>query len=468
MIDKAIESGQAVARSPLKMIRDKELIDALVIYRPIYQTQTGKFSINKENNEVIGLVNVVIRVKEFVDDILKQSSQPEFLINWLDIQSGDFFYQQSEERTSRIKHYVDFELAGRHMQLQFYPTTYFMNTYSTSLASLALVCGFLITTLFTLLFLSITGRTHRISKEVTIRTQELTQATKRAQSSEQRIRDVLKQMKVTEQKLRLSDVAFNSTSEAMMITDANKYIIAVNQAFTDMTGYSYEEVIDQYPDFLISEFASHQSIRLTQELWDVMRDKGMWRGEVIISTKSAESLPTYLSVSAIYDSAQSVTNMVAVFTDMTEVKEAHAIIEQHANFDALTNLPNRRLFTDRLQQAIKRAERLGEKICLMFLDLDRFKDVNDTLGHEFGDELLRQMAFRISSCIRDMDTVARLGGDEFTIILSEFKNKAHAINVVKSLISEIEKPVEIQGQTLRLSTSIGVTFFLMMLRNRVC
>lgn len=459
VIDKAIESGQAVARSPLKMIRDKELIDALVIYRPIYQTQSGKFSINKDNNDVIGLVNVVIRVKEFVDDILKQSSQPEFLINWLDIQSGDFFYQQSEERKSQIKHYVDFELAGRHMQLQFYPTTYFMNTYSTSLASLALVCGVLITTLFTLLFLSITGRTHRISKEVTIRTQELTQATKRAQSSEQRIRDVLKQMKVTEQKLRLSDVAFNSTSEAMMITDANKYIIAINQAFTDMTGYSYEEVIYQYPDFLISEFASHQSIRLTQELWDVMRDKGMWRGEVIISTKSAESLPTYLSVSAIYDSAQSVTNMVAVFTDMTEVKEAHAIIEQHANFDALTNLPNRRLFTDRLQQAIKRAERLGEKICLMFLDLDRFKDVNDTLGHEFGDELLRQMAFRISSCIRDMDTVARLGGDEFTIILSEFKNKAHAINVAKSLISEIEKPVEIQGQTLRLSTSIGVTFF---------
>ncbi len=459
VIDEAIKSGQAVARSPLKMIRSKELINALVIYRPIYQTPSGNISLEKEGNRIIGLVNMVIRVKEFVEDILKQSSKPEFMTNWLDVQSGEYFYQQSDLMNTGIKHYVDFEVAGRQMQLQFYPTPYFIDTYSTSLASLALVSGFLITTFFALLFLSITGRTYRISTEVTSRTKELSQATQRAQASEQRIRDVLKKMQLTEQQLRLSDIAFNSTSEAMMITDANKYIIAVNQAFVDITGYNQEEVIYQYPDFLITEFSSNEPIRLTHELWDVMQSRGMWRGEVKTITKKGQSVPTYLSISAIYDADQVLTNMVAVFTDMTDVKEAHAKIARHANYDSLTNLPNRRLFTDRLHHAIKRSERLNEKICLMFLDLDRFKDVNDTLGHEFGDELLRQMALRISSCIREMDTVARLGGDEFTIILSEFNNKAHAINVAKNLINEIEKPVEIKGQSIRVSTSIGVTFF---------
>lgn len=459
VIDQAIETGQAVARSPLKMIRKQGRINSLVIYRPIYQTPSGKMSLEKEGNHVIGLVNMVIRVEEFVEDILKQAKKPEFKINWLDVQSGEYFYHQNTEIKSDIKHYVDFELAGRKMQLQFYPTAHFINTYSTSLAPLALVCGFLITTLFTLLFLSMTGRTYRISTEVTLRTRELSQATVRAQASEKRIRDVLRKMQLTEQQLRLSDVAFNSTSEAMMITDASKYIIAVNQAFIDITGYSQEEVMYQYPDFLVTEISPSEPIRLTHELWDVMQDKGTWRGEVITVTKTGVSLPSYLAISAIYDTEQTLTNMVAVFTDMTDVKEAHAKIERHANYDTLTNLPNRRLFTDRLHQAIKRCERQKERICLMFLDLDRFKDVNDTLGHEFGDELLRQMARRISGCIREMDTVARLGGDEFTIILSEFNNKAHAITVAKSLITEIEKPVVIKGQFIRVSTSIGVTFF---------
>jgi|28_taG_2_1085356.scaffolds.fasta_scaffold00003_112 diguanylate cyclase (GGDEF)-like protein/PAS domain S-box-containing protein len=459
VIDQAIETGQAMARSPLKMIRRQDQINSLVIYRPIYQTPSGKMSVEKEGNQVIGLVNMIIRVEEFVEDILKQARKPEFEINWLDVQSGEYFYQQNAESNSDIKHYVDFELAGRKMQLQFYPTINFINTYSTSLASLALVCGFLITTLFTLLFLSITGRTYRISTEVILRTRELSKATSRAQESERRIRDVLKKMQLTEQQLHLSDVAFNSTSEAMMITDANKYIIAVNQAFIDITGYSQEEVMYQYPDFLVTGVSLSEPIRLTHELWDIMQQKGTWRGEVRTITKSGDSLPSYLAISAIYDAEQSLTNMVAVFTDMTDVKEAHAKIERHANFDTLTNLPNRRLFTDRLHQEIKRCERQKERICLMFLDLDRFKDVNDTLGHDFGDELLREMATRISSCIREMDTVARLGGDEFTIILSEFNNKAHAITVAKSLITEIEKPVIIKGQSIRVSTSIGMTFF---------
>jgi diguanylate cyclase (GGDEF)-like protein len=151
--------------------------------------------------------------------------------------------------------------------------------------------------------------------------------------------------------------------------------------------------------------------------------------------------------------------MVAVFSDITDVKEAQAKIERHANYDILTDLPNRRLFTDRLQQAILRSGRDQEKLCLMFLDLDRFKDVNDTLGHEFGDELLRQMALRIRECVREVDTVARLGGDEFTIILSDFDSKSHAVNIAQKLISDIEQPITIQQQTLRITTSIGITFY---------
>lgn len=459
VIQDAILTGEPRARPPLKIMRDNSRVDALISYRAVYEQANGKMTLDPEQGEVAGLVNMVIRIEDFINDILIESENRDFTLQWLDVASGEFYYRQPIKTDLAMTHEVPFELAGRQMKLIFNPTLHYLEANQSNLANLALVGGFLLAGLFSLLFLSITGRSYRIAAEVHQRTEELSKATHRAQESERRIRDVLENMRQTEQKLLLSDVAFNSTSEAMMITDAMKRVIAVNSAFTQMTGYDEGEVVGQYPDFLVTGLSEKDYQQFSEAFWQAMNTDGIWRGEVQSQHKNGQTFPAYLSMSAVYDTERNLTNMVAVFADISEVKQAQATIERHANYDTLTELPNRRLFTDRLEQAIRRAHRDNEKLCLMFLDLDRFKDVNDTLGHEFGDELLRQMAVRIQDCVREVDTVARLGGDEFTIILSDFDNKSDAVNIARKLITEIEKPITIKEQTLRVTTSIGVTFY---------
>jgi len=459
VITQAIVAGKARARGPLKILRDKTRIDALIIYRPVYQQQNGKLTLNKDLGLPIGLINIVIRIEDFIHEILQQGEVSDFTIKWQDDETGELYFNQQPTIDSGISHQVTFMLAGRSMRLIFNPTDSFIRSASSNLAEFALIGGFLLTGLFALLFLSVTGRTHRISTEVTLRTEELSEATNRAQDSEKRIREVLKEMQYTEQKLLLSDVAFNSTSEAMMITDDRKKIIAVNSAFTDITGYSGGEVIGEYPSFLVRGLSESDFQQLSDSFAIAMKEQGIWRGEIECCHKDKTIFPAYVSMSAVYDTDDNICNMVGVFSDISEVKAAQAKIERHANYDTLTDLPNRRLFTDRLQQAIIRCGRNNEKLCLMFLDLDRFKDVNDTLGHEFGDQLLKQMAVRIQACVRQVDTVARLGGDEFTIILSEFDGNSHAVNIAQKLISEIEKPITVKQQTLRVTTSVGITFY---------
>lgn len=459
VIETAIKSGSAYARAPLQILRDHNRINALIIYRGIYQRFDGKMVLDPKQGEIAGLVNIVIRVDDFLEAILQGQEMRDFTLNWRDEDSGEFYYQQAASTQTGIRHEVPFEMAGRQMRLIFSPTPQFLEATNTNLAVVALVGGFLLAGLFSLLFLSITGRTHRVAAEVSLRTEELSEASSRAQESERKIRDVLAEMQLAEEKLRLSDVAFNSTSEAMMITDADKKIIAVNTAFTHITGYEEAEMIGEYPDILVRDMSESEYLKLSEEFAEAIASDGIWRGEILSRHKTKKHFPAYVSMSAVYDDEHRISNMVAVFSDITEVKEAHANIERHANYDTLTELPNRRLFTDRLQQAILRSGRNNEKLCLMFLDLDRFKDVNDTLGHEFGDELLRQMALRIRHCVREVDTVARLGGDEFTIILSAVESKSHAVNIAQKLIHEIEQPLTIKEQTLRVTTSIGVTFY---------
>lgn len=459
VIQTAIDTGKPYARAPLQILRDHDRISALIIYRAIYQRPDGKQTLDPAQGEIAGLVNIVIRVDEFIEEILQGHEMRDFTLNWRDDESGHFYYQQAASRETEIRHEIPFELAGRKMQLIFSPTQQFLEATNTNLAVFALVGGFLLAGLFSLLFLSITGRTHRIATEVSLRTEELSEASSRAQESERKIRDVLAEMQLTEEKLRLSDVAFNSTSEAMIITDADKKIIAVNTAFTRITGYEEAEMIGEYPDFLVQDMAEADYQKLSEEFVEAIATEGIWRGEIQSRHKTKKHFPAFVSMSAVYDDERRITNMVAVFSDITEIKEAQSKIERHANYDTLTDLPNRRLFTDRLQQAILRSARNNEKLCLMFLDLDRFKDVNDTLGHEFGDELLRQMALRIRHCVREVDTVARLGGDEFTIILSAVESKSHAVHIAQKLIHEIEQPITIKEQTLRVTTSIGVTFY---------
>lgn len=455
-VQTSLVSGSSYARPPLLMVRENFSKRILMLYRPVYRNAAGKLTLDLNNAQVAGLVNVAIRTEDFVENVLGKREFTEFDIQWQDLLSGDYYYDVPVSEMSPFRHTVDIQSAGRQMRLIFTPTRLFLEQNQSNQTLFVMIGGFLLTGLFCALVLSITGRTHRIASEVTRRTEQLSVVTERAVESERRIREVLAEMQRAQANLRLSDVAFNAASEGFLITDAHKNVIAINSAYSLITGFAQSEVIGQFPQLLDRGLNDELFFA---KLWAELNAHGLWRGEILSRRKDGEIFSAYLSMSLVRDQADELSNYVAVFTDISETKQAQLTIEHQANYDMLTGLPNRRLFNDRLAQEIRHCQRDQSRLCLMFLDLDRFKDINDTLGHDVGDELLRHMAGRIQDCLRDVDTVARLGGDEFTIILTGLEQPQDAVAVAQKLIDAIEQPLRIKNQTIRISTSIGLTFY---------
>lgn len=262
--------------------------------------------------------------------------------------------------------------------------------------------------------------------------------------------------KRAEESLKLSDLVYQNSSEGMLVTDADNRIVAINPAFTTMTGYIAEEVIGQTPAFLNS---GRQDGAFYQAMWDSINTIGYWRGEIWNRRKNGEAYAELLTINTICNEDGSVHRRVALFSDITDKKDAEAMIVNQANYDQLTQLPNRRLFQDRLQQEIKKAQREGYPTAMLYIDLDRFKEVNDTLGHDVGDLLLVEAAQRIKSCVRDYDTVARLGGDEFTVILAELSDVSDIERIAQNIINSLTEPFSIKGRESFVSASIGIALF---------
>jgi diguanylate cyclase (GGDEF)-like protein/PAS domain S-box-containing protein len=260
----------------------------------------------------------------------------------------------------------------------------------------------------------------------------------------------------TGEALRLAASIYQNTSEAMMITDEKNLIVAINPAFTQVTGYGTDDVIGKDPGMLAS--GTHDEA-FFKDLWKTLNSTGEWRGEIWNRRKNGDEFVEWLTINTIYDDQGVVHRRVSLFSDITERKKADAMIWRQANYDTLTQLPNRRLFTDRLEQGIKVASREKLKLALLFIDLDRFKEVNDTLGHHMGDQLLIEAARRISSCVRESDTVARLGGDEFTVILNELHDVSHIDVVSQKIIECLVKPFKLHDEHVFVSASVGVTVY---------
>lgn len=256
--------------------------------------------------------------------------------------------------------------------------------------------------------------------------------------------------------LQLAATIFESSSEAVVVTDASNHIITVNPAFTTLTGYALDEVVGKSPSLLKS---GKQGKEFYQDLWEKLDSEGHWDGEVWNLRKNGELYAEWLSINIIYNTDGSKRLHVAIFSDITEKKQADELVWRHANFDQLTKLPNRRLFRDRLEQAIKSANRSNEQMALMFIDLDRFKEVNDTLGHDMGDALLKEAAERINQCVRKVDTVARMGGDEFTVVLSQIAEPVYAGKVAETIIQKLAEPFSIAGVEIAISASIGIVIY---------
>lgn len=258
------------------------------------------------------------------------------------------------------------------------------------------------------------------------------------------------------QRLKLAASVFENTAEAIVVSDARNRIVSVNSAFTRITGYHQAEVKGQNPKMLSS---GKQGDEFYQSMWVDLRDKGRWQGEVWNKRKNGELYAEWLSITVLKNAKGEIENYVAVFSDVTDRKEQEELIRYQANYDALTALPNRVLFNDRLNQAIVNAKRSGTRGAVMFIDLDHFKEVNDTLGHDAGDQLLKSVADRLRKSTRESDTVARMGGDEFTVMLPQFSSVSATGKVAEKIIEELSKVFLLGDSRAHISASIGITIF---------
>lgn len=263
-------------------------------------------------------------------------------------------------------------------------------------------------------------------------------------------------LKQSQEKERLAAKILESISEGIIVTDPNDIIVTTNPAFTAITGYTEAEAVGKRPSQLLAPDADPAEL---ENMWAILRKTGQWRGEKTSRRKNGQLYYEELSISAVRDETGTVTHYVGVLKDITKRKKLESQIQYIAFHDPLTGLPNRMFFLHRLKQAIATAKRTGQQLAVLFLDMDRFKQINDTLGHAAGDSLLKQVALRLSQCVRETDTVSRLGGDEFVALLCPTDGRSGAAKVAEKMLAAFAKPFVLEGQEYTLSPSIGISVY---------
>jgi len=264
------------------------------------------------------------------------------------------------------------------------------------------------------------------------------------------------ELKRTQEELQLAASVFHNSREGITITDTNGTIVDVNEAFSDITGYSREEVIGQNPRILSSGRHNQEHYA---NMWQALIHKGHWYGEIWNRRKSGEVYPEMLTISTVRDAQGQAQNYVALFSDITTAKVHEEHLEHIAHYDALTSLPNRVLLADRLKQAMLQVQRRAQRLAVVYLDLDGFKNINDLHGHEAGDHLLVALAIRMKSALREGDTLARIGGDEFVAVLVDLADAPESMPMLNRLLLAASEPVVFEDQHLRVTASLGVTLY---------
>lgn len=256
--------------------------------------------------------------------------------------------------------------------------------------------------------------------------------------------------------IKLAASVFSHTAEAIVITDPESRILRVNSAFVDATGYSDVEVLGKTPRVIHSGRYDEDFYR---EMWAHLLREGIWQGEIWNRRKDGDLFPVWETINAVHNEAGEITQYIGSFYDITERKLSEQHIAHLAHYDHLTDLPNRRLFDERCTHSIDIAKREGQSLAILFFDIDRFKQINDTMGHPVGDQVLQEVAVRLRSSLRGADTVSRLGGDEFAVLLEQIDSSKDASRVALGLLKEFDRPLTIDHQEMRISISIGISIY---------
>ncbi len=259
-----------------------------------------------------------------------------------------------------------------------------------------------------------------------------------------------------QQRLQLAGIAFDNINEGVIVADAERRVIEVNQAFTEITGFANEDVIQKN---LLEFLSVYQPQAFSEDFWFELETHGHWSGEVCHQRKSGDVVTQWLSAKCVYDENGLVTNYVSILTNISKLKQAEEKLRYLAHHDTLTDLPNRYYFQGHLDEALKLAEREGKRLGLLFLDLDNFKNVNDSLGHQIGDELLLCVARRLYKSLSRHDVIARHGGDEFLVLVENIEDRAELRHVADHIQDSLRRPIAVDGHEFSITVSIGISLY---------
>ncbi|MBT1073558.1 putative bifunctional diguanylate cyclase/phosphodiesterase [Pelotalea chapellei] len=296
----------------------------------------------------------------------------------------------------------------------------------------------------------------RIEEDNQLLDQRVNERTLELQELNRTLQGEIAERERAEEGLRLSAKVFENTVEGVIITDAETKILAVNRAFSQVTGYGIEDVLNLTPQILKS--GRHEP-EFYEDMWKSLKQSGQWVGEIWNKRKTGEIYPERLTIGVVRDTTGEVGHYVGVFSDISDVKRTQERLDFLAHHDLLTCLPNRLLFNQRLKQSLALAQRNNRQLAVVFIDLDHFKNVNDTLGHDLGDELLKRVAEELSEHVRTSDTLARIGGDEFILLLDEIEAPRYAGAIAEKFLELLSHSMMISGYEIVISASIGVSFY---------
>ncbi len=447
-MEKARDSGQCVISPLLHLLNDRALGQQIgfIMWLPVYRNGQFHNTRNQRRLNLLGWVYSPFSMQDLMQSMFA-SELPRVIFEIYDGSQVDeqmLMYRHGKVLQGVNGHGPYFsaishvEISGRDWTLQYFSVPEFdqrlLNQRPRSIA----LAGILISILLTLLTWSLVdGRSRAIS--VTRRLARELQERRRAEAD-----------------MRLAKKVIENVDTAVLVTDPQSIILQVNPAFTAITGYTAAEAVGKKSKLLAS--GAHTP-EFFSEMWQVLNNTGSWQGEIFNRRKNGEFYTEWLSINAVRDETGQLTNYVALFSDISERKAAEAHMVNLAHYDPLTGLPNRTLLTDRLQQAISTAKREQHFMVVMFIDLDKFKPINDTLGHHVGDILLKEVAIRIQDCLRESDTAARIGGDEFVVLLPMVDKEGDAYAVAEKIRKALDESFMIMGHQLNISSSIGIAVF---------